>query len=145
MPAKASVQQEVQLLQNALGAVAQWAETLPDDRPGIVYLGTDGFDADPTEVYRRTILASTNPSLLQEASQLLTEYGSTVALDCARGAEQALAASGLRTVVVALGSVRAEFATSAANTAQGLVAQHRVRSARAPKSPTSLGRTSPCA
>ena len=62
MPAKASIQQEVQLLQNALGAIAQWAGTLPDDRPGIVYLGTDGFDADPSEVYRRTILALEEPS-----------------------------------------------------------------------------------
>ena len=115
MPAKASVQQEVQLLQSALGAITRWAGTLPDDRPGIVYLGTDGFDADPTEVYRRTILASKNPSLLQEASQLLTEYEGTVTR-LRTQAEQALAARGLRTVVVALGGVRAEFATSAANT-----------------------------
>ncbi len=114
MPARASVQQEVQLLQNALGAIAQWAGTLPDDRPGIVYLCTDGFDADPSEVYRRTLLTSMNVDFQQEASQLLAEYPITVSRSRSQ-AEQALAAKGLRTVVVALGGIHAEFATSAAN------------------------------
>lgn len=115
MPAKASVQQEVQLLQNVLRNIASWAATLPEDRPGIVYLGSDGFDADPTEFYRRTLLASMNSELQQEALQLLAEYASSVSRSRAQ-AEQALAAKGLRTVVVALGGIHAEFAASAANT-----------------------------
>ena len=115
MPAKASIQQEVQLLQNALGNVAKWAGTLPDDRPGIVYLCSDGFDADPSEVYRSTLRASGNAELLREASQLLADYGSTVARYRA-DAERALAAKGLHAVLVALGGIHAEFANSAANT-----------------------------
>ena len=114
LPAKASIQQEVQLLQNALGTIARWAGAQPNDRPGVVYLCTDGFDADPSEVYRRTLLASMNPDFQQEASQLIAEYAGTVSRARAQ-AEQALAARGLRTVVVALGGIHAEFATSAAN------------------------------
>ncbi len=115
MPAKASVQHEVQLLQKVLSSIAGWAGTLPYDRPGIVYLCSDGFDADPTEFYRRTLLASQNPELRQEASTLLAEYGNTVARSRTL-AEKELAARGLRTVVVALGGIHAEFASSAANT-----------------------------
>ncbi len=91
---------------------------------GIVYLCTDGFDADPSEVYRRTLLASMNPRFQQEASQLMAEYAGTVSRARAQ-AEQALAAKGLRTVVVALGGIHAEFATSAANMGNGVVAEHR--------------------
>ena len=115
MPAQASIQEEVQLLQNALGSIVTWAETLPDDQPGIVYLGTDGFDSDPTEVYRRALTASQNVESSKNASQLLSEYGGTVTTLVAQ-ADRALAAKGLRTVPVALGGVRAEFASSAANT-----------------------------
>ena len=115
IPAQVSIQEEVQLLQNALGSIVRWADTLPDDRPGIVYLCTDGFDSDPTEVYRRALTASQDVENSKSASQLLSEYGNTVTKLVAQ-ADQALAAKGLRTVPVALGGVRAEFASSAANT-----------------------------
>lgn len=109
-----SIKEEVQLLQSSLGRLQRWATDLPDDRPGILYLGNDGFDADPTETYRNELLSS-GPEGSNTAQQLLSEYGGAVTklLD---GTEKALAARGLRTVPLALGGMHAEFANSAGNT-----------------------------
>jgi hypothetical protein len=80
----------------------------------VVYLCSDGFDHDLTEVYREMLLSTHDGEDAQAAMQLQHEFGREAAQVTARAAD-ILAGRGATAVVLALGTSDADFATSAAN------------------------------
>ena len=79
-----------------------------------MYLCSDGFDNDLTEVYREILLETAQRRRRQAAMQLQMEFGREAAQVTAKAADM-LAGRGATAVVLALGSSDADFATSAAN------------------------------
>ena len=108
---RAAVRAEVTLIQDSLERLQSWAATLPGDRASVLYLTNDGFDSDPTEVYRDTIFGDEETS--REVRDLAQEFGGTIPRLIADTSAD-LAGRGLTTIVLAVGGTSAEFAGSAA-------------------------------
>jgi hypothetical protein len=108
------IRQEMALIEESLGRLDAWSATLPYDRAAIVYLCSDGFDNDLTEVYRNILMESDLPEDKQAAMQLQQEFGREAANFTVRAAD-VLAGRGATAVVMAFGGSEADFANSAAN------------------------------
>jgi len=110
---RASVREELALVQDSLRRLDQWAATLPYDNAAVVYLCNDGFDSDATEVYRN-ILINGNSEDKTLAMQLQQEFGREAAGITTKAAD-VLAGRGLTAVVLAFGGGEANFAMDAAD------------------------------
>ena len=111
---RASIRHEIALISNVTSRLDAWAATLPYDRASVVYLCSDGFDNDLTEVYRDMLMSTQDPQDAQAAMQYQNEFGREAAQVTARAAE-ILAGRGATAIVLALGTSDADFANSAAN------------------------------
>jgi hypothetical protein len=111
---RSAIRQEIALISVSTSRLDAWAATLPYDRAAVVYLCSDGFDNDLTEVYRQMLLATHDAEDAQAAMQLQNEFGREAAQVTAK-ASDILAGRGATAVVLALGTSDADFAMSAAN------------------------------
>jgi len=110
---RASVREELALVQDSLRRLDQWAATLPYDNAAVVYLCNDGFDSDATEVYRN-ILINGNSEDKTLAMQLQQEFGREAAGITTKAAD-VIAGRGLTAVLLAFGGGEANFALDASN------------------------------
>jgi hypothetical protein len=111
---RSAIREEIALISVSASRLDAWAATLPYDRATVVYLCSDGFDNDLTEVYRDMLLATHDAEDAQAAMQLQNEFGREAAQVTAKAAD-VLAGRGATAVVLALGTSDADFAMSAAN------------------------------
>ena len=111
---RSAIRQEIALISVTTSRLDAWAATLPYDRAAVVYLCSDGFDNDLTEVYRDMLFSTYNAEDAQTALQLQNEFGREAAQVTAKAAD-VLAGRGATAVVLALGASDADFANSAAN------------------------------
>ena len=111
---RGAIRQELALLESSLERLDSWAATLPYDRASVVYLCSDGFDGDLTEVYRKILRDSNRFEDHRTADQLQLDFGRTAADVTARAAD-VLAGRGATAVVLAFSGNDADFAMSAAN------------------------------
>jgi hypothetical protein len=110
---RASVREELALIQDSLRRLDAWAATLPYDRASVVYLCNDGFDSDVTEVYRNVLMTGDQEDKML-AMQLQQEFGREAA-GLATKAADVLAGRGATAVLLAFGGGEANLAMSAAN------------------------------
>ena len=111
---RSAIRQELALISVSTSRLDAWAATLPYDRAAVVYLCSDGFDNDLTEVYRQILMATQDAGDARAAMQLQSEFGREAAQVTAK-ASDILAGRGATAVVLALGTSDADFAMSAAN------------------------------
>ena len=111
---RGAIRQEMALVQASLDRLDSWAATLPYDRASVVYLCSDGFDGDLTEVYRKILRDSTRFEDHRTADQLQLDFGRSAANVTAQAAD-VLAGRGATAVVLAFSGNDADFALSAAN------------------------------
>ena len=111
---RSAIRQEIALISVTTSRLDAWAATLPYDRAAVVYLCSDGFDNDLTEVYREMLLSTHDSEDAQAAMQLQNEFGREAAQVTAKAAD-VLAGRGATAVVLALGTSDADYANSAAN------------------------------
>ena len=111
---RSAIRQEIALISVSTSRLDAWAATLPYDRAAVVYLCSDGFDNDLTEVYRQILLGTHDAADAQAAMQLQSEFGREAAQVTAK-ASDILAGRGATAVVLALGTSDADFSMSAAN------------------------------
>jgi hypothetical protein len=111
---RAAIRQELALTEDFLRRLDTWAGTMPYDRASVVYLCSDGFDSDVTEVYRGILLGTHDPQDAQKAMQLQLEFGREAAEVTAKAAD-VLAGRGATAVLLAFGGSEADFAMSSAN------------------------------
>jgi hypothetical protein len=114
---RSSIREEIALIASMTARLDSWAATLPYDRASIVYLCSDGFDSDLTEVYRDMLLSTHDAGDAQLAMQLQNEFGREAARITSE-ASDVLAGRGATAIVLALGTSDADFATSAGNLAR---------------------------
>lgn len=110
---RAGVREELALVRNSLDRLEQWASTLPADQPAVLYLCNDGFDSDPTEVYRLQMLDG-EADTARRAQQLQLEFGGDVP-EMIQKTSKTLAGRGITAIMFAFGGSQADFAQSAAN------------------------------
>ena len=110
---RASVREELALIQDSLRRLDAWAATLPYDRASVVYLCNDGFDSDVTEVYRNVLMSGDQDDKVL-AMQLQQEFGREAA-GLATKAADVLAGRGATAILLAFGGGEANFAMSAGN------------------------------
>ena len=111
---RAAIRHEMALISNVTSRLDRWAATLPYDRASVVYLCSDGFDHDLTEVYREMLMSTQYEVDTQIAMQLQSEFTREAAQVTSRAGE-VLAGRGATAIVLALGTSDADFATSAGN------------------------------
>jgi hypothetical protein len=114
-----AIREEILLLDLYLERLTAWASSLPEERPGVFYLCSDGFDSDPSEMYRALLNrgpdASRGPDTStegpprdsdREAAELFLDFGQAFASLDDR-VSLALAGRDLRVVAIAPSSVAA--------------------------------------
>ena len=111
---RSAIRQEIALISAVTSRLDAWAATLPHDRASVVYLCSDGFDHDLTEVYREMLMSTQQHQDTQMALQLQNEFGREAAQVTSRAAD-VLAGRGATAVVLALGTSDAEMANDAAS------------------------------
>ncbi|MEO6326177.1 MAG: hypothetical protein ABIT01_12395 [Thermoanaerobaculia bacterium] len=108
---RGAISEEIALIRSGLRRLSRWATSSSVPAQGILYLASDGFDADLTSFYSK---AASEPV----RNEMLTPLQAEI-----RATEQALLAGGWTTVPVALGgSVGTGFAQGAEFAGRGHVA-----------------------
>ncbi len=124
-----AAEQEFRIAQDSLDRLLRWAATLGGQRPDLVFFMADGFDTDPTEVYRQVVsqkaTQTQNPlcpgitteqaeTLSQQLQQEFAPRGGALVGEAARS----LASLGIEAVPIALGGNNKDFGGDASTTGQ---------------------------
>lgn len=107
--ARASMQEEVQLIRQSLERLTKWAGLRADRSPAVLYLANDGFDLVLSDFYR-DYLSGTN-AVNADGEQIRMEFVAQIP-NMVAAAQSLLASQGLMTIPLAIGGNEAFFANS---------------------------------
>ena len=107
--ARASMQEEIQLIRQSLERLTKWAGLRADRSPTVLYLANDGFDLVLSDFYR-DYLSGTN-AVNMEGEQIRMEFVAQIP-NMVAAAQSLLASQRLMTIPLAIGGNEAFFANS---------------------------------
>ncbi len=122
---RASVQQEIRIVQQSLERLEAWVESARIRPPAILYLANDGFDIDPTAFYISLLdPAGASGEEARETTQLRAEFSAAIP-KLVTQASDSLAREGVTAIPLAVGGSEAVFGNDAATMGKRSYAEFR--------------------